>query len=144
MVYALLLWSLLTGIYAVLPQEAKDLIPQFNELTAIVSGGATALIGSGGLVFKTWLTKARVEADEKYTDVASKFLIITEKYGELTKAYNSLEKSVKESAKIYEEKIDRLERLVETDLKAKLSNKLIDEKVREMIEGTLDEEEVDL
>lgn len=143
-VYALLIWSLLMGVYSVLPQEVKDLIPQFNELTALISGGSTMLIGSGGLVFNTWLAKARVEADGKYQDVVEKFLLITEKYNNLESAYSKLEKSYKDGDQKQEQRLKRIEALLETDLKAKLSNKLIEEEVKTMIEGTLNEKKVGL
>lgn len=143
-VYALLLWSLLTGVYAVLPQDVKDLIPQFNGLTAIISGGSAALIGSGGLVFKTWLAKAQTESNDKYKDVVEKFLMITDKYGELANQYKRLESVLHESTQKYAERIKTLETLLKVDLQAKLSNKLIDEEVRRLLEGVLDEKETTL
>lgn len=132
------------GVYSVLPQEVKDLIPQFNELTALISGGSTMLIGSGGLVFQAWLTKARVEADGKYSEVANYIITLSDKYSELTNTIRLVEKASKESDQNYAQRLTRIETLLETDLRAKLSNKLIDEEIKSLIEGVLNEEEVDL
>lgn len=143
-VYGLLLWSVLTGVYAVLPQETKDLIPQFNELSALISGASAAIVGSGGLVYKSWLAKAATESDDKYTDIVKKFITVTEKYKELENQYKRLEGVIRESDQSIVDKITTLETLVKVDLTAKLSNKLIDEEVKRLIEGALNEKETDL
>ncbi len=143
-VYGLLLWSVLTGVYAVLPQETKDLIPQFNELTALISGASAAIVGSGGLVYKSWLAKAATESDDKYADIVKKFITVTEKYKELENQYKRLESIIKESDQKSAEQIKTLTTLLKAELKAKRDDELIDKKVREYIGSILDEKETDL
>lgn len=143
-VYGLLGWSILTGVYQVLPQETKDLIPHFNELSALISGGSAALIGSGGLFFKSWVAKATTESNEKYKATVEKFLVVTEKYNDLVNEYKRLEATIKESNLNYAKRIETLETLLKADLTAKLSNRLIDEEVKAIIRGALNEKQTDL
>lgn len=125
-VYAMLGWSIVSAVYVALPVEYQAMIPQFNWLTAVVSGGSTLLLGSGGLAVQAWLSKARTTSDAKYNLLAEKFLTLTQKYDEIKTAYTQVVASVNENNK-----------LLKIDLNTKLSNPLIDETARNMIEQVL-------
>lgn len=125
-VYSMLGWSILSAVYLALPVEYQEMLPQMNWLTAVISGGSTALLGSGGLAVQSFMTKAKVTADTKYVDIVSKFLKLVDEYKALEAKYEDIVIS-----------IERNNILLATDLKTKLSNPLIDETSKELIEGVL-------
>jgi len=136
-VYSMLGWSILSATYLALPIEYQEMIPQFNWLTALISGGSTALLGTGGLAVKTWLTNAKVQSDEKYNVLANKFMQLVAfydeakvAYNELTTKYDMLDKSIRYNSK-----------LLSIDLQTKLDNPLITETARNLIEGIANEKE---
>jgi len=46
-VYAMLGWSIVSAGYMALPVEYQAMIPDFNWLTALISGGSTMMLGIG-------------------------------------------------------------------------------------------------
>lgn len=139
-VYGLLAYSFLAGVHASLPTEYQ--IDGFTNLTALVSGASTALVGSAGLYLKSLLTKTQTEVGESQAQTIGKFLELISYVEKLNEKITQNDKLNKDRYQVQLKETKRLIKLVETDLQAKLSNKLIDEKVRELIEGVLDEEEV--
>ena len=125
-VYSMLGWSILSATYLALPIEYQEMLPQFNWLTAVISGGSTMLLGTGGLAVKTFLTNARVQSDSKYLLLGEKFLELTTKYEVLHSDYQTVVSA-----------IDRNNLLLSIDLKTKLSNPLIDATAKALIEGVL-------
>ena len=106
--YALLITSLASFGYTQLPAEYQALIPQFNWLSAILTGGTLGAIGSGAL-----FVDYKLRANES-------------KYLELLRAVVALQKEAEENNK-----------LLKADLSAKLSSSLVEEKVKQIIEGAL-------
>lgn len=133
----MLLWTVISGVYMALPLEYKELIPQFNWLTALVSGGSTGILGSTILFVESQLVKSENKNDTRYIELAKKFLELTDKYNDLENAVQT--STIKNESKINDviQVIDKNNKLLEVDLNSKLSNPLIDEKVKEMIEGVL-------
>lgn len=125
-VYSMLGWSILSAVYLALPVEYQEMLPQMNWLTAVISGGSTALLGSGGLAVQSFMTKAKVTADTKYVDIASKFLKLVDEYKALEAKYNDVVKAIEEN-----------NTLLKVELKTKLDNPLITETSRQAIEGVL-------
>lgn len=135
---AMLVYTALATIYSVLPEQYQ--IQEFNKLTALVSGGSTGLIGSAGLLIKSWLSKSATTADEKQTETLQKFLVLLEKYEELIRKLESAEKLSIEQKADYDKQLAELTMLVKTDLKVKLSNKFVEKEVKDMIAGALNYE----
>ena len=132
-VYGMLAWTMLSAGYMALPIEIQDMLPQMNWITAVVSGGSTLLLGSGGLVVQSFLLKARTASDSKYKVVADKYLEVADAYNSLDTKYDNLENKydgLKES-------VDRNNLLQEASLQAKLSNPLIDAETKKLIEDVL-------
>lgn len=127
----LLLWTIISGVYLALPQEYKDLIPQFNWMTALVSGGSTGVLGSAILFVDKQLKKQDASNSNKYLDLATKFLEIREDYKEVEKELAQNKKELIELKKLNEE----TNRLIRVDLESKLSNPLIEEFVKEKMRG---------
>ena len=127
----MLLWTIISGAYLALPQEYKDLIPQFNWLTALISGGSTGILGSTMLIVDIFLKKNKSEVDTKYFDLAKQFITINEKYQALE---NKVEKATTETRK-NNELISENNRLLKIDLESKLSNPLVEEFIKEKIRG---------
>jgi len=136
-VYSMLVWTILSAGYVSLPPEYQALIPQFNWLTALISGGTTGVLGLAGVTLKAYLSKAQVESDSKFKLLAGEYLQVVEQYklmqGELTATKTELVANNEIVAKMIE--------LLKVDLSAKLSNPLIDAKVKELIAGVINESE---
>ena len=128
-VYSMLAWSIFSATYLALPIEYQEMLPDMNWLTALVSGGSTALFGSGALFVKTLLDKTKIATDEKVNLVASQFIELVNKYDEVTANYNELVKS-----------IDYNNLLLQAELKTKLTNPLITEESKALIEQVLTNE----
>lgn len=137
-VYSSLVYTMLAGIHATLPPEIQ--IQGFTNLTALVSGGATGLFGTGLLTIQSWLKKREKDTDEKYIEVAKSQLTLTEKYDKMVAEAKETQKKTTAFYDAVNKGQTRIIELLETDLKAKLSNRLIDKEVKERIEGVLDEE----
>lgn len=142
-VYGLLVYSILAGVHASLPVEYQ--ISGFSNLTALVSGASTALVGSAGVYLKSLLKKTETTTDEKVGEVVKGFIELAQQLktlkDEVAKLTTETEKIANERFKAQLKATKRLTRLVETDLQAKLSNKFIDEEVRALIKGTIEDEE---
>lgn len=80
LVYSMLAWSILSATYVSLPPEYQALIPQFNWLTALISGGATGVVGIAGLTFKAFIGNAKIESDKKYQTLVKEYLELANAY----------------------------------------------------------------
>jgi len=134
-VYGMLGWSIISATYMALPTDVQALIPQMNWFSALISGGSTLLVGSGGLAVQSFLTKAKTKSDEKYNSLANEFLKMADGYLKLEAKVSSLEKVTLESNKITQ----RNNVLHETELKTKLDNPMLTQTARELIESILNE-----
>ncbi len=135
-VYSMLAYSIMNAGYIALPVEYQELIPQWNQLVALVSGGSTLLMGLGGLTVQNYLNNAREKADQKFNLLAQNYLNLERKYDVVENTYKSLVKSTDKQT----HSIERLISLVKVDLQAKLSNPLIDSEVQKLIEGVIKDE----
>jgi hypothetical protein len=135
-VYSMLVYSMINASYIALPVEYQEMIPFYNNFVAFVSAGASGLFGLGGLTVQNYLNKAREEADSKFSLLATNYLKVEEAYQVLKSEY----KQVIAEQKNTTISVQKLIELVKVDLQAKLSNPLIDEKVKELIEGVIDNE----
>lgn len=137
-VYGLLFYSILTGVHAALPEQYQ--IAGFTNITALISGASTALVGSAGLAMKSWLTSAKVTAETKQIEIYKEFIKIAEDYKALKVELADNKHVASEQYSETTARLMRLTTLIEADLKAKLSNRLIDQEVRETISGVLEDE----
>ena len=101
----------------------------------------TGLIGSAGLLIKSLLVKNEKSTDEKQAETIKKFLDVLDYVKGLEQEIDTLKKDLHAQYTEQMDKVNRVVELVETDLKAKLSNKLIDQEIRELINGVLEDEE---
>lgn len=127
----MLLWTIVAGAYLALPQEYKDLIPEFNWLTALVSGGSTGILGSTMLIMNAYLKKNQNNVDSKYLDLANRFLALNEKYTLLEEKVTTNTKSQVETNEL----LKKTNNLISIDLESKLSNPMIEDFVKEKIRG---------
>lgn len=134
----MLIYTLISVVYSVLPDQYQ--LEQFNTLTALVSGGSTGLIGSAGILIKNMLAKNEKAVDTKQTETLEKFVGVLEYVKALENKVASLESQLHEQYVEQANKVNRVIALVEVDLKAKLSNKLIDKETKELINGVLEDE----
>jgi len=126
-----LLWTIISGAYLALPQEYKDLIPEFNWLTAVVSGGSTGILGTTILLIQNYFKKKDMDYSNKYLDLAQKFLELRED----NKATLEENKLMREENKVIREEITKTNKLITLDLQSKLSNPLVEEYIKEKIRG---------
>ena len=125
-IYVLLGWSMLSAGYLALPVEYQEMLPQMNWLTAVVSGGSTFLLGSGGLALQRMLNKTNKDYTTKYIQLGQEFLNLKGKYDELGVKVDGLESTNKELVK-----------LLKIQLKTKLDNPMLADKSRALIEGLI-------
>lgn len=131
----MLLWTIIAGVYLAMPQEYRELIPEFNWLTALVSGGSTGILGSTMLILNSYLKRNKDSVDSKYLDLANKFLTLNQKY-------NTLSADVINNTIIQKETNELIKKnteLLSIDLESKLSNPLIEDFIKEKIGGALNE-----
>lgn len=131
----MLLWTIIAGVYLAMPQEYRELIPEFNWLTALVSGGSTGILGSTMLILNSYLKRNKDSVDSKYLDLANRFLALNEKY-------NTLSADVVNNTIIQKETNELIKKnteLLSIDLESKLSNPLIEDFIKEKIGGVLNE-----
>lgn len=127
----MLLWTIISGAYMALPAEYKALIPQFNWLTALVSGGSTGILGATMLIVDGYLRKNKADVDTKYFDLAKKFLELNEKYTALENKVNSNTEAQLETNEL----LKKTNNLISIDLESKLSNPLVEDFIKEKIRG---------
>jgi hypothetical protein len=132
-VYAMLTYSIVNAGYLALPVEMQEMIPQYNSLVAIISGGASGIIGFGGLKLQDYLNRAKVQSDDKFNLLAQNYLNLERKYDLLDNAYKTLKTAQDNTTKA----VERNNKLLEVDLQTKLSNPLIEEAAKKLIEDVL-------
>ena len=135
-VYGLLAFAIVNASYLALPPELQAMIPQYNDLVAIVMGGSTALMSFGGLKVQEYLNSAKTESSEKFNVLAENYLALEKKYNVIENSY----KIMKAAQDLTTKAVERNNQLLEVDLQAKLSNPMIDEEVKKLIESVIDNE----
>lgn len=134
-VYTLLGWSIVSAGYLALPPEYQEMLPNMNWLTAIVSGGSTGLLGTGGLYLISKLKSSDASTSEKITLVASEFINITNDYKSMKSEVSGVRKENLELKALIQENNE----LQKINLEAKLSNPFISEATAKAIEGVLND-----
>ena len=125
-IYSMLGWSTISAVYLALPIEYQAMIPEFNWLTALISGGSTALLGTGALTVQTFLTKAKATSNETFSMLKANYSEIVNEYRILKAQYSELKSTLEYNST-----------LLRAELKAKLSNPLIDEEVKALLEQVI-------
>jgi hypothetical protein len=135
--FAMIGWGAISAIYLGLPVEVKELLPNMNWVTALVSGGSTTILGSSILVFNSMMNKSKLANSEVYSSIANlvlehkiEYQAIVDSNANVILAYKGLAVAT-----------DRNNVLLETLLEARLSNPLIEQKIKELIEGVLNDKE---
>lgn len=135
-VYGLLAFSLVNAGYLALPVELQDMIPQYNDIMAVVLGGSTSLMALGGLKVQDYMNRAKTQADDKFNLLAQNYLNLERKYDVVDTSYRLLKQSQDNLIKA----VERNNELLTVDLKAKLSNPMIDAEVEKLINGVINNE----
>ena len=125
-IYTMLGWSVLSAVYLALPVEYQAMLPDFNWLTALISGGSTALLSTGALTVQSFLNKSKTTTNETFT-------LLKDNYGEIVNEYKILKTQYAE----LKTTLDYNNELLRAELKAKLSNPLIDEEVKSLLEQVI-------
>ena len=131
--YGMLGWGAVSAIYLGLPVEIKEMLPDMNWVTAVVSGGSTTLLGSISLYIKSYVNKTKLATNEVYSGVTK---MILDHKAEFQAIVDSNLKITNEYIKI-KEVTERQNELLETLLQTKLSNPLIDEASEALIKDIL-------
>jgi len=126
LVYTMLGWSVLSAVYLALPVEYQAMIPEFNWLTALISGGSTGLLGTGALAVQSFLNKAKATSNDTFT-------LLKDNYTEIVNEYKILKIQLEEVKSTFEYNNE----LLKAELKAKLSNPMIDEEVKSLLEQVI-------
>lgn len=145
-------WVGINAIYfGLIPEHIRVMLPEYNWLTALVSGGATGFFGSAAIYVKSLLSKERKDTSEiveKQNNIIFSLLdAITSLEEKVLKADKKIDTNNLEVNKInihYGELIKQIKRLIklqEVDLASKLTNPLLDEDKAEEIRGVLSEKE---
>ncbi len=133
--------------------ELNALIPQFTTQIAVWTGLPAATLGSIGLSVQNYISKARksdIQINQgmanAVTDLHNKIMNIATMYEQskgdikvFSKEITSMITDVKNEYILMRNDVKELAKLVKIDMESKLSNPLIDEKVKELIEGVLNE-----
>lgn len=127
----MLVWTIISGAYLALPVEYKELIPEFNWITALVSGGSTGVLGTAILVVDNFIKKNELSVDGKYLDLANKFLALNDKYTALQKKVENQIEEQKETNEL----LQKTNRLISVNLESKLSNPLVEDFIKDKIRG---------
>lgn len=133
--------------------ELNALIPQFTTQIAVWTGLPAVTLGSIGLSVQNYISKARksdIQINQgmanAVTDLHNKIMNIATMYEQskgdikvFSKEITSMITDVKNEYILMRNDVKELAKLVKIDMESKLSNPLIDEKVKELIEGVLNE-----
>lgn len=138
-VYSMLAYTVFAGVHSVLPTEYQ--IEGFSNISALLSGGGTGLLGTAGIYIKSLLAKSGVETDDKIAKVMTGFVDLTFSVKKLSEEVKDLQAATIKATNEQVEKLERSVKLLETDLQAKLSNALISKEVKERIQKAINNEE---
>jgi len=124
-------------IYPYLPTEFIEQFENINTLDLQVYGGVSGVLGSSLLIVRQLIKVSETKSTDNFITLAKNYLTLEEEVKSL-----KLEKKRENDLRLSEvKKLARIEKLLETDLNAKLSNKFLDLKIKEQIEGVLDDKE---
>lgn len=142
--FVLIGWGAFSATYLALPPELKDMLPEMNWVTAVVSGGSTTLLGTASLYIQNYINKFKTANNQVLTGLFDTIATIKNDYTQITESYNNIVESNKELITQYKVMASSLEKnslLLKTELQTKLSNPLLTTAARDLIEGVLNDEE---
>lgn len=134
-VYSMLGWSIVSAGYLALPIEYQEMLPQMNWIIALVSGGSTALLGTGGLVVQSFISKTKLDTSNKINEISNVIIQLVDEYKTLKTEYKNLQT---ENAELKNAILEN-NKLLKIDLKTKLDNPMTTNTARVMIEGVINE-----
>ena len=129
---AALVITLLSAVYAVLPQEYQDMIP-VNNLTALLAGGTSGTIALTLLRVSSVLAKNTQETKDINADTLNAVIQLTKRNVDLIMETEKVNKRAEETTK-------RNNELMEMLLKVKQDNPLLKEELKAEIKKVLDNE----
>jgi len=135
--YGMLGWGAISAIYLALPIDVKELLPDMNWVTAVVSGGSTTVLGSASLYIQAILNKSKLANNEVLAGLTNILTNTQAEYKNITEGYSSVVSAITDMTTA----TNRNNLLLETQLKAKLDNPMLTDTARKLIEGVLNEEE---
>lgn len=137
-------YTTLSGIYLSLPIETKDLIataiPQLNWFTVLISGSSTGIVGGTILYITSKIDKANIVFSEQKQILVNEIVKIKSEYDTIRDKFTLLEQKVLEQTNVSSNlniTLTELSTLLRADMEAKLSNALIDDRAKQIIEGVL-------
>lgn len=141
--YSVLAYALVSTAWTSIP-ELQALFPEYTSQISAWISVPSAVVGAVALRVQLFLTKARSTdlkvfdgLKESYESVKQSYsdmqLATKQTINDLTSKYDTLKSSYETMRKA----TDELIKLVKVDLESKLSNPLIDEKVKELINEVL-------
>ena len=143
--YGLITYPLVAATWQVIP-ELASVFAQYTSQIAYLTALPSGVLGAVGLKIQGYVNKARSMDTKVFSGLTTAYdtreKSVTEvkaQSSELQLDYKNKFLELKQSYDTLNTSLTQLVRLVQTDLQAKLSNPLIDEKVKALIEGVLDE-----
>lgn len=150
-IYGSLIVSVVSFGYNALPEHIQDLMPNFNWLTSLLLGGTTGLFGAGGMAVTSILTKERARVDELVHAIVESFKPTAELILELEEVLKGLKfeleqvKGEKNRENFNVNKIIKditdVKELLMVLVKSKDTNPFLDDDIKDLIKGVLENDE---
>ena len=135
--FAMIGWGAISAIYLALPLEIKELLPNMNWVTAVVSGGSTTLLGSASLYIQNYINRFKTSSNSTLQSLYETLSNNKVEYENIIKSNLEIKEAYQEMTTAFIENT----KLLKISLETKLDNPLLTEASRELIEGVLNEEE---
>ena len=143
--YGLIAYPLIAATWQFLP-ELQSLLPQYTSQIAYMTALPSGVLGAVGLKIQSYVKKARESDFVVFNGLADKYDILE---NSVTAYKNDMKETEKQYVSLINANINEIKdlkavnenlvKLLKIDLEAKLSNPLIDSKIKELIEGVKDE-----
>lgn len=134
-VFVFIGFSIACAIYPNLPTEILTKIPELNQLTVLTMGGTSGVLGGTMLVVNDFIHRAKMDANDQFLLLSKSYLALKESHDALLEKSKAINDAQNESIK----RVERLEKMIEVDLRAKLSNRYLSKEIKDEISGVLDE-----
>jgi hypothetical protein len=143
--YGLIAYPLFAATWQFLP-ELQSLLPQYTSQIAYLTALPSGILGAVGFKIQAYVKKARESDYMVFKGLADKYDILE---NSVTAYKNDMKATEKQYVSLINANINEIKdlksvnqslvKLLKVDLEAKLSNPLIDSKVKALIEGVKDE-----
>lgn len=131
--FAMIGWGAISATYLALPPEIKELLPNMNWVTAVVSGGSTTLLGAISIYVRGYVNKSNIANNEALSGLTNFYIQSKEEYAK----FIEYQKEVITAYKDMKASTDRNNELLEAVLQTKLDNPLLTDTARELINNVL-------